>query len=144
MVTFFIKMYKGTTLIRFMRFESSKRWRAAVKFWPIKRSRVPKSRYNDRPDSRPGAIPLPWTKLPANMMMIFDERYFPIAGPLSTDVTVIYGFYHYSDVIMSPMVSQITSISIVCSAVCLGAHKRKRRSSALLAFVPSYIRASNI
>ena len=42
---------------------------------------------------------------------------------------------HDSDVIMSAIVSNITSISIVCSVVCSGAHQRKHRISALLAFV---------
>ena len=44
------------------------------------------------------------------------------------------GFSHYSDVIMSAMVSQITSPSIVYSTVCSGADK-KNQSSASLAFV---------
>ena len=43
--------------------------------------------------------------------------------------------YNYSDVIISVMVSQITSISIVYSTVCLGADQRKHQSSASLAFV---------
>ena len=43
--------------------------------------------------------------------------------------------YHYSDVIMSVMQSQITSVSIVCSMVCLGTDQRKLQSSASLAFV---------
>ena len=38
---------------------------------------------------------------------------------------------HYSDVTISITVSQITSVSIVCSAVCSGAHQRKHRSFAL-------------
>ena len=42
---------------------------------------------------------------------------------------------HYSDVIMSAMVSQITSVLIVCSTVCPGADQRKHQSSASLAFV---------
>ena len=42
---------------------------------------------------------------------------------------------HYSDVIMIPMASQITSVSIVCSAVGSGTDERKHRSSASLAFV---------
>ena len=42
---------------------------------------------------------------------------------------------HCSDVIMSEIVSQITGVSIVCSAVCSGADQRKYQSSALLAFV---------
>ena len=43
--------------------------------------------------------------------------------------------YHYSDVIMSTMASQITGVSIVYSTVCSGADQRKHQSSASLAFV---------
>ena len=42
---------------------------------------------------------------------------------------------NYSDVIMSAMASQITSVSIVCSGVCSGADQREHQSSAWLAFV---------
>ena len=42
---------------------------------------------------------------------------------------------HYSDVIMSTIASQITSVSVVCLAVCSGADQRKHQSFALLAFV---------
>ena len=42
---------------------------------------------------------------------------------------------HYSDVIVSPMVPQITGVSIVCSTACSGADQRKYQSSASLAFV---------
>ena len=41
----------------------------------------------------------------------------------------------YSDFIMRVMVSQVTGISIVCSAICSGADQRKHHSSALLVFV---------
>ena len=41
-------------------------------------------------------------------------------------------FTHYSDVIMSAMVSQITDVSIVCSTDCSGANQRKHQSSAPL------------
>ena len=41
---------------------------------------------------------------------------------------------HYSNVIMSVMVSQITGVSIVCSNVCSGVDQRKHQSSASLAF----------
>ena len=41
----------------------------------------------------------------------------------------------YSDVIMSTVASQITSVSIVYSTVCSGADQRKHQSSASLAFV---------
>ena len=37
---------------------------------------------------------------------------------------------HYSDVMMRVMASQITSVSIVCWNVCLGADERKHQSSA--------------
>ena len=43
--------------------------------------------------------------------------------------------WHYSEVIMSAMVSQITGVSMVCSNVCSGADQRKYQSSASLAFV---------
>ena len=42
---------------------------------------------------------------------------------------------HYNDVTMSAMVSQITPIWAVCSAVCSGAHQRKHQSSASLSLV---------
>ena len=38
--------------------------------------------------------------------------------------------FHYSDVIMSTMASQITSLTFVCSTVYSGADKRKHQSSA--------------
>ena len=43
--------------------------------------------------------------------------------------------HHYSDVIMSTMVSQITSLTIVCSTVYSGTDQRKHQSSTSLAFV---------
>ena len=44
-------------------------------------------------------------------------------------------FHHYSDVIISTMASQITSLTIVYSTVYSGADHRKHQSSASLAFV---------
>ena len=41
--------------------------------------------------------------------------------------------YHYSDVIMSAMASQITGVTIVYLTVCSGADQRKHQSSASLA-----------
>ena len=38
--------------------------------------------------------------------------------------------YHYSDVIVSKMASQITGVSIVCLSVCSDADQRKHQSSA--------------
>ena len=51
-------------------------------------------------------------------------------------VSTLQVLIHYSDVIMSVMVSQITRLSILCSAVYSGADQRKHQSSASLAFVP--------
>ena len=42
---------------------------------------------------------------------------------------------HYDDVIMMAIASQITSLTIVYSAVYSGPHQRKHQSSASLAFV---------
>ena len=44
-------------------------------------------------------------------------------------------FPHYSDVIMGAMVSQITSLTIVCLTVYSGVDQRKHQSSASPAFV---------
>ena len=44
-------------------------------------------------------------------------------------------YQHYSDVIMSAMMSQITGISLVCSTDSLGACQRKHQSSSSPAFV---------
>ena len=43
--------------------------------------------------------------------------------------------YHYVDVIMGAMASQITGVSIVCAAVCSGTRQIKHHSSVSLAFV---------
>ena len=42
---------------------------------------------------------------------------------------------HYSDVIMTTMASQITSLTVVCATVYSDADQRKHQSSASLAFV---------
>ena len=44
------------------------------------------------------------------------------------------GPYHHNDVIMSAMASQINSLTIVYTSVCLRADQRKHQSSASLAF----------
>ena len=46
-----------------------------------------------------------------------------------------HAVFHYSDVIMDAMASQITSLTIVSSTVCSGADRRKHQSSASLSFV---------
>ena len=54
----------------------------------------------------------------------------PNARPPATAATT-----HYKDVIMSAMAHQITSLTIVYSAVYSGTDRRKHQSSASLAFV---------
>ena len=44
-------------------------------------------------------------------------------------------FNHYSDIVMSMMASQITSVSIVCLSICSGADQRKHQSFVALALV---------
>ena len=48
---------------------------------------------------------------------------------------VIFSLPHYTDVTMSPMASQITSLGIVYSTVYSDADQRKHQSSASLTFV---------
>ena len=54
-------------------------------------------------------------------MQLVEDEWIPLA--------------HNSDVLMSVMASQITSLMIVCSTVCSGADQRKHQSSASLAFL---------
>ena len=48
---------------------------------------------------------------------------------------IFHGIYHYDDVIMNAIASQITSLTIVYSIVYSDADQRKHQSSASLAFV---------
>ena len=90
------------------------------------------------------------TSLP--MMTSWIEKAFCIIGLLwreptayhSCDVTVMSSasinvqgltYFHYTDVTMSPMASQITSLGIVYSTVYSDADQRKHQSSASLTFV---------
>ena len=65
--------------------------------------------------------------------------YFPMSNAF--DITIIFSHhrklavFHYDDVIMGAMASQITSLTIVYSTVYSGADQRKHQSSASLAFV---------
>ena len=49
--------------------------------------------------------------------------------------SMIMNIFHYNDVIMSAMESQVTSVSIVYSTVCSDADQRKHQSYASLALV---------
>ena len=73
----------------------------------------------------------PW---PSNIQYINEVYCFTGYG-LNGFLHVQYPAYHYSDVIMDMMVSQITSISIVCSTIGSGADQRKYQSSVSLAFM---------
>ena len=69
------------------------------------------------------------------------SRYPHSAGLLVIRLSVEYEtthglrLLHYSDVIMGAMASQITSLTIVYSAVCSGADQRKHQRPASLVFV---------
>ena len=54
---------------------------------------------------------------------------------IETSTTSVDTHNHYSDVIMTTMASQITSLTIVYSAVYSDSDQRKHQSSASLAFV---------
>ena len=54
---------------------------------------------------------------------------------LFTSVGSQYGHWHYDDVIMTMLASQITSLTVVHSIVYSGVNQRKHQSSASLAFV---------
>ena len=65
----------------------------------------------------------------------------PLFPPYLTDVNTgpllwqTPNVFHYIDVIMSAMASQITGVSTACTTVYSGADQRKHQSSATLAFV---------
>ena len=59
----------------------------------------------------------------------------PSPSSQSSAGTIISLAYHHSDVIMSVMASQITSVRIVYSTIYSGTDQRKHQSSASLAFV---------
>ena len=57
-------------------------------------------------------------------------------GCFTCNVSIVwFSQWHYNDVIMSVMASQITSLTIVYSTLYSGADQRKHQSSASLAFV---------
>ena len=58
-----------------------------------------------------------------------------VNNALVPGITCHWLYNHYSDIIMSMMASQITSLTILYSTVYSGADQRKHQSSASLAFV---------
>ena len=71
-----------------------------------------------------------WT----NNRLVGNSRYFTSTWCASLALGQSYD-YHYGDVIMSVIASQITSFTIVYSSVYSGADQRKHQSFASLAFV---------
>ena len=76
------------------------------------------------------------------LSLTWESLYWQDGIPQDEDVFWYNAFFadalstrHYSDVIMSTMASQITSLTIVYSNVYSGADQRKRQSSSSLAFV---------
>ena len=66
-----------------------------------------------------------------------DTKYTQVSICLFVIVSSVLSWWlwHYSDIIMSMMASEITSLMIVYSTIYLGANQRKHQSSASLAFV---------
>ena len=62
--------------------------------------------------------------------------YFMLILKMPIGLKNIKDLYHYSDVVMGAMASQIISLAIIYSTVHSGADQRKHQSSASLAFVP--------
>ena len=54
---------------------------------------------------------------------------------ISSMFCILFRLYHYNDVKMNAITSQITSLTIVCSTVYSGTDQRKHQSSASLAIV---------
>ena len=70
------------------------------------------------------------------MLMLHCEFYTrDLTLPEFTAAKYLFLIHHYSDVIMTWIASQITSLTIVCSIVYSDADQRKHQSSASLAFV---------
>ena len=66
---------------------------------------------------------------------IFSRDYFRKLAQIAVDVRVWMDNYHYTDVIMTMMASQITSLTVVYSTVYSDADQSKHQSSASLGFV---------
>ena len=66
-------------------------------------------------------------------MLPVAVKYFH--GSQCLPFTHAHSMWHYIDIMMSAMASQITGVLIVCSAVCSSEYQRKHQSSASLTFV---------
>ena len=104
--------------------------------WPVTRRRFP---LDDviMVNSRQAVIstnadPIHWhkcTALGGDKFIVCDSP------PISTVLAQMLHAYHYDDVKMTMLASQITSLTVVYSIVYSGVNQRKHQSSASLAFV---------
>ena len=88
--------------------------------------------------------PKSWTKSHTNIkknivpqrppLRIFFSWLSSYCHACSHQIRHVESYYHYNDVIMRAMASQITSLMIVYSTVYSGADQRKHQGSASLAF----------
>ena len=82
-----------------------------------------------------GQFPRNSTKLGLKTILLISFRSTYQVPAYDGRTTTDHAAFHYNDVIMSAMASQITSLAIVYSIVYSGADKRKHQGSASLAFV---------
>ena len=61
--------------------------------------------------------------------------FVPLRSVYTTEISLLPYWYHYGDIIMGAIASQITNLSIVYSTVYADANQRKHQSFAPLAFV---------
>ena len=86
------------------------------------------------------AWPQPWDAvlrydITTVLAYVWNSIHFPASMSVFTVMNTSEYDFHYSDVIMDSMASQITSLTIAYSAVYSGENQRKHQSSASLAFV---------
>ena len=107
----------------------------AVTFWKISNKSIERYIYIVNTRS-----PI-WTDLINNssplVVETFDIRWFCVYLPMYNHFLwhEMFLTYHYDDVIMTMLASQITSLPVVCSIVYSDVNQRKHQSSASLAFV---------
>ena len=68
-------------------------------------------------------------------LKFIDFKVISILQSENVSVSIKALWYHYDDVIMTMLASQITSLTVVYSIVYSGVNQRKHQSSASLAFV---------
>ena len=76
-----------------------------------------------------------YEKCPKTLLIHLKRNTAYLVSEIPDNIHPCSGLFHYGDVIMGTMASQITSLTIFYSNVRSGADHRKRQSSTLLAFV---------